>query len=35
MTELRIYIYESEPKDIVTLTVLRSGREYEIKVELG
>lgn len=34
MCELRRYIYTKKPKDVVTLKILRNGREIEIKTTL-
>jgi S1-C subfamily serine protease len=35
MCDLRCYIYTKKPGDEVTLKVLRSNREHEIKVILS
>ena len=35
MTELRTYIYQKKPNDVVTLTIIRNNREYSIQVSLG
>lgn len=34
MCELRRYIYTKKPKDEVTLKILRTNREIEVKVQL-